>query len=430
MKNRIKHNWGLKLAALFCAAILWMVSTEINDPAEEKQIFGIKVQIVNTGSFTSKGLTYNVLNNSDNVKVTLRGKKSVLDKIADDDVMLRADMSNLTDGNTIPIEWDINNSLANQIGEVVLSKDQVYLSIEEIDKKQLRIEIVQNGKLPEGYVTGTVTTDTNTMTITGPASAVAPVTRAMVDINLDNATTNINMAAGIRLLDAEGKEVTDPEIDKSIENIIVNVPVLPTKEVLIVCEVTGTPQEGFVVNGNVTLSQETVRVAAKETVLNSISEIRIPSSVLNMQGRTENLVENVDIRKYLPADTMLANRAESGIVTVTVEVEAIRHRVLTFSGSDVQLLNNPDSNTWLIEAVPNQSLRLRLAGLQKNLEAIDLSVVIPHFDLSALKDADGNLTEGEHTVNILFLIPEEVIQEANVTVKLRVTKINYEAAMQ
>ena len=104
--------------------------------------------------------------------------------------------------------------------------------------------------------------------------------------------------------------------------------------------------------------------------------------------------------------------------------------MLTFSGSDVQLLNNPDSNTWLIEAVPNQSLRLRLAGLQKNLEAIDLSVVIPHFDLSALKDADGNLTEGEHTVNILFLIPEEVIQEANVTVKLRVTKINYEAAMQ
>ena len=423
MKSKIKHNWGLKLAAVLCAAVLWMISTDINDPIDEKRIFGVKVQVVNTGSLTSQGMTYNVLNNTDNVAITVQAKTSVLNQIADDDISLRADMSKITDENTIPIEWNVDDSIDNLVESVSLNKDYVYLSIEQVNKKQLRIEVVENGKLPDGYVTGSITTETNTMSISGPASAVEPVSRAVVDINLDNATNNINMEAVIRLLDEDGKEVSNSEITKSIDSVIVNVPVLMTKEVPIVFESMGTPAEGYAATGDITPSQTTVMIAGKENALNNVTEIRVPASELNVDDAKESVVENVDIRKYLPSDISLANRTESGVVSVTVGVEAIRNRVISFGGSDIQLLNNPDTQRWLVEAIPDQSLRLRLSGLQRNLDNVDLSVVVPHVDLSVLTDADGNLVPGETEANVLFLIPEDVIQEETVKVKLRITQI-------
>lgn len=423
MKNKLKHNWGLKLCAVLVAAVLWMISVDTNDPVQQKIVFGVKVQMINTSGITSQGKTYKVLNNSDSVTVTIEAKNSVLSQIADDDVVLRADMSKMNDENTVPIEWDVDDSIQKRIQNVSLSRDNVYLAIENVEKKQLRIEVVETGKLPDGYVTGTITTETNTMTITGPESAVDPVRHAAVEINLDNATNNINMETEIKLLDEEGKEVDNEEIAKSINSVIVNVPILMTKEVPIVYETSGVPQEGYAANGNVTVSQDTILIAGRESALNGISEIKIPASELNVEDAEENVVKNIDIRKYLPADISLANRKESGIITATVEVEAIRNRVVSFSGSDIQLLNNPDSQRWLIEAVPNQSLRLRLAGLQKDLENIDLSVVVPHIDLGVLRNADGTLTAGEVNADVLFLIPEDVTQEDNVRVTLRITEI-------
>ena len=430
MKNKLKRNLGLKLAAILLATVLWMINMDLNDPVDKRMLFGVKVQIVNADLLTSQGMTYKVLNNSDNVTVTFQGKTSLLSQISEEDITLKADIARMNSENTIPIEWLVEDSVVNRLQGVSLSKENVYLSLEKVDTRQLRIEVAESGKLPAGYVTGTISTATNTFSISGPESAIAPVKRAVVDINLDNATTNINMEAAIRLLDAEGKEINNPEIRKTIDSVSVNVPVLLTKEVPIVFESMGMPEEGYAATGVMSISQPTVLIAARESVLNNVAEIRIPASALNIDGLKESLVQNVDIRKYLPSEVVLAERTESGIVSVTVEIEAIRHKVLTFSGNDIQLLNNPDTQKWLIEAVPNQYLRLRLAGLTRYLDAVDLSVVVPHIDLSVLEEDNGELIPGEVDVNILFLVPEELVQEENVKVRLRVTQINTEAVAQ
>ena len=46
--------------------------------------------------------------------------------------------------------------------------------------------------------------ETNTLSISGPESAVNAVNRAVVDISLDNVTANVEIDATIRLLDADG----------------------------------------------------------------------------------------------------------------------------------------------------------------------------------------------------------------------------------
>ena len=66
--------------------------------------------------------------------------------------------------------------------------------------------------------------ETNTLSISGPESAVNAVSRAVVDISLDNVTANVEIDATIRLLDADGNEITSSEIRKNVDSVKVTVP--------------------------------------------------------------------------------------------------------------------------------------------------------------------------------------------------------------
>lgn len=66
-----------------------------------------------------------------------------------------------------------------------LQTDQyVQLQVENKKTRQLSIEVAKNGTLPDGYATGRIDMETNTLSISGPESAVNAVSRAVVDISL------------------------------------------------------------------------------------------------------------------------------------------------------------------------------------------------------------------------------------------------------
>jgi len=427
MKSKLKHNLGLKLLAVLFAVVLWMISADINDPVDSKYISGVKVKIINEDLLTAKNQTYKVLNASDTVRVQVRAKESILEEITEEDVTVRADLANLSENNTVKLDLIVDSSIENRVEYVQMNSEYLYLQIDELAQKQFRIEVITSGELPDGYVLGKITTETNTMSISGPETAVGEVTRAIVDINLDNATSNIAMAASIRLLNSDGKDVSDNDLKKSINSVMINVPVLPTKEVPVRFQYSGVPGEGFAATGNVTASSSSVVVAGKESLLDNLTEIVVPASELSLDGVTENLVKNLDIRKYLPAEVILAGNSNAGTIQVDVEVLPLRQRVIAFRETDIQLFNKPDPQQWVIEPVSGQSLRLELEGLEQDLEGIDLSVVVPHIDLKVLLNEEGALTEGEFDTEILFLIPETVTKNQNATVKLRVRQVIAEA---
>ena len=125
--------------------------------------------------------------------------------------------------------------------------------------------------------------ETNTLSISGPESAVNAVSRAVVDISLDNVTANVEIDATIRLLDADGNEITSSEIRKNVDSVKVTVPILETKEVTISASAIGEPADGYEQTGTVTVSPETVKIAGRAAVLDKISEINLVPNQLTRQ---------------------------------------------------------------------------------------------------------------------------------------------------
>lgn len=419
MKDRLMHNLGLKIMAVLFSIVLWMVAVDINDPVSDKYINNVPVQLVNTGILVSQDKTYKVLDNTDTVRVIVRAPKSVLSEIDGQSVSAKADMSQITEENQVPIVASLNSSL--DVERIRTDKQFVELQVENKKTRQLAIEVEKTGKLPEGYVTGRVDTETNTMSITGPESSVGLVQRAVVDVSLDDVTSNVEIEAAIRLLDAEGNEVVSSDIRKSIESVKVTVPILETKKVAVKASSSGTPADGYALTGNVTFDPAAVTVAGRAAALEQIDVIEIPDTELDVTDAEASVTKAVDIRDYLPTGVSLADSSFDGMVRITAEIAAIKRKTISVDGGSVQLLNVPDG--WLAEAVEGQRLSLSVRGLQENLNTVDAASVTPHVDLAALADADGNFTAGEHEVTVRFILPETVQQVERVTLKVRLTHI-------
>lgn len=422
MKNKLTHNLGLKIMAVLCAVLLWMVATDINNPVDRKYIYNVSVQLLNAGSITKQDKTYKVLNNSDSVRVTVRAQKSVLTEISDKNITAKADCSKLTPEGTVPIEVTVNDKyLDNKIESVQADKEFLQLEIEDKITKQLSIEVIKNGTLPEGYVTGRVSTETNMMSISGPESAIAPVARAVVEVSMSGVSSDVDILANIRLLDEDGNEVTNYGIRKSIESVKVTVPILKTKEVpVIFSKPVGTPADGYVLQA-VKMEPQTIVIAGRDTALDNIEQIELSDEELDITGAVQTITNAVDIRKYLPADVSLSDHAFNGYVILTAEIEAVRHKSVSIAENAVQILNVPQG--WQADLLPGQNLRVSITGLQENLDTVNEETITPHTDISALFNADGTALEGEQEITIKVLLPASVKQEETVTALIRLTKL-------
>lgn len=420
MKNKLMHNLGLKIMAVLFSAVLWMIAKDINDPLVSNPYYNVPVQLTNTGSLTAKNKTWRVLDNTDTVRVTVSAPSSVLSNITKDNIVARADVSRLTEDNTVPIEVSLNDkALESDVDSIRTDKASVLLEIEERLTEQLGVEVIQSGTLPEGYTTGKISTDTNTISISGPESAIAPVRRAVVEVQLDGAVSDINIQTQVRLLDEEGNEVSNTNIKKNTESIRVTVPIMMLKEVPISWQVTGTPQDGYVLTGTNSCVPNTVVIAGRESVLAETEGIEIPASELDVTDAEENVVRTVDIRKYLPANVTLGDPAFNGNVVLTAEVEAIRRKTVNLTESTIPVLGVPDG--WLADLVPGQNLRVTLRGLQRNLAEVTEATIQPHVNVSAIPEEE--LTAGEHEIVVNFIIPDNIQQEAVVRATIRLTKL-------
>ena len=110
MKKALTRNLGLKLASLVLAFVLWFLVAQIYDPKDTVTFNNIQVRLINTELLDEEGKVYEVLDNSNLVRVTVTGPQSIVkSELRRSDIVAEADMSKLTDINTIAITYYCEN---------------------------------------------------------------------------------------------------------------------------------------------------------------------------------------------------------------------------------------------------------------------------------------------------------------------------------
>ena len=107
MQKRITKNLTLKILAFLIAVFLWLIVVNIDDPVDDKTFLNIPVQVTHEEVITDNNNTYQIVDNTQEVNVTVTAQRSVLDKIKAEDIQATADMKELTLRTQVPIEITI-----------------------------------------------------------------------------------------------------------------------------------------------------------------------------------------------------------------------------------------------------------------------------------------------------------------------------------
>lgn len=421
MKKKLTDNLGLKIGSVLFAALLWLLVTNINNPATTRRVNNVRVTIINGEVLTSQGKIYEVLDDSDVLDyVAITGPKTVMNNIGGGDLVAIADMNKLTADDTIPIELSTvqyNESLDS----IRASSGVVKLKVEDRKSISIPLRAETSGTLQEGYIVGDVTTDQNLVRVSGPESLISMIETAEVSVGIAGFTGDIGTNAEIKLYDANGTEVPKDKLTMNINTVGVNVEILGTKSVPLRFAASGAPANGYRATGVISSSPETVLLAGKGSVLRNLSVIEIPDTEVDITGATGNVTTTVDIRPYLSGSVELAEAGFDGNVAVTVNVEQEVTRSITISESNIVIENLPEQYEGVISTY-EEEFPIQVRGLAEEVNALEAGQIRGVVDINRLLETGviEELGEGYYDVNLAFNLPDTVSLRENITVRLNI----------
>ena len=420
MKKLLTRNLGLKLASLVLAFVLWFLVAQIYDPKDTVTFNNIQVRLVNTELLEEEGKVYEVLDNSNLVRVTVTGPQSIVkSELRRSDIVAEADMSKLTDINTIAITYYCEN-ISNDSVEIKGNHDSVRLNVEDKTSKWIKLESNTIGDVASGYMIGNVTLDQTNIEVTGPKSAISQVDHAGVDINVTDSTTSLSANVDIKLYDADDNELVLESVKKNVDSAYMTVEVLATKEVPVEIEYMGVPEDGYMATGEVESSVPTVRIAGTVSTLVGISAITVPEDRMNITGQTDNLVDIINLKEYLPSNVRLADKSFDGKITATVYIEPIVSKDLTVAAENISVTGVPDGMEAEITSTAEE-YNITVSGLSRDVSILHDSSVTGILNLTQWMEDNGveELTPGTYTIPVTFNLAEDITVTPDINIHIR-----------
>ncbi len=419
MRRMLTENLGLKIGSVLFAALLWLLVTNINNPSSRIRISHVPVRIINTELITDQGKVFEVLEGSDVIdSVTIMLPRSYAESISEENIVAVADMKNLTNVNTIPIELSINK-YNESLDSISGSSSVVKLNIEEKRSLSIPLKSEATGTLQEGYIIGDVLPDQNLVRISGPASVISRIKSAEVSVSVSGFTSDVGTSAEIRLYDEQGTEIPKKNLTLNINSVGVKVEILTTKKVPLRFTASGQPAEGYRATGVVVSTPDTIELAGKSNVLKNLSVIDVQESVVDLTDASGNRTAVVDIREYLPGNVDLSDKEFDGEVTVTAFVAEETGRNILIREREIEILNVPEGYEAAVSAYEDE-FYIQARGLAEDLDALETETIRGSVDIEKLLAAGmiEALAAGDYDVPLSFNLPETLTLREGITIRL------------
>jgi len=408
----VTNNFGLKILALIVSCGLWVVVDNINDPIESQPFYNIPVEIINTDLVTNEGKVYEVLDGTDTVNVTVRGKRTVLSYISKEDIKAVADMSELTLMNTVGIK--VSSARSNSELDFKTNIDSVKFAIENMKRDQKPINVSTSGEPAEGYVVGGLKPSQNVVRLSGPESLIDQIDHIDAVANIDGYSSDIDTSVELKLYDKENNEIRNSSIKTNISTVNVTVTIYATKVVPLSFDIPDEPANGYVVSGELFSMPETVTIAGRSSVLDGISRIVVSDPALSVENRTENLTTVINVKKYLPTGVQFADSSFGGNVSVTVGIEQLVTKELRIPAAKFAADKKPDNLKLTLREIDTQEYyTIRISGTKAAVDAVEADGVVGVIDMDILLEKLGlaEWVPGIYPGEIIFNLPNNVTLE-------------------
>lgn len=418
MRKKVFNNWGLKLASLVLAVVLWFLVVQIEDPTDTKTFSSITVKITGTESFEKTNQVYKVLDKTDKVSVTVRAPKSIIGQLRATDIVAEADLNKITEDNTVEIKYDVQN--VGRVESVEGNRDSVKFSVEAKRSKWIRVMKNVVGEVAENCVVASTTAELDIIEVSGPQSVVDTISYASAEMDVTGYSNSITANVDVKLYDAEGNVVENDSVRKSENSIRMKVEVLALKEVPVEVGYVGSPADGHMVTGVILRDPETVKIAGMPYALANISKITVPDECVNIGGESSAVTVNIDLRPYLPSGVILPDEEAGTSMDVTVYIEPIVERTLNVPVTNIQVSNLPEGLKTEKDAAVTEC-SLQVFGLAEHINPLKATDVQGLIDIAEwMKEKNiSELRPGRYDIPVAFELGDGIsAKEVKMKIKL------------
>lgn len=406
MKEKLTNNLSIKLLTIPLAAIIWLIIINIDDPVSKTTIPNVSVEVLNESSIISAKQVYDVVEGG-TVSVTIKAKRSILDKIRKSDIKVTADLENITQFNRVELVPQCSK-FENDILELTTNPKMLTVTLEESATEVKSVQPIQTGVVDSGYYIDSIKTTPNMIEITGAKSVVEKIAEVRVTVDVSGKQQSFKKTRlSPKVYDENGKEIDSSRLIFSHTDITARVTVLPTKMVPIQIAQEGEPMMGYYVTG-IEFDPSQIEIAGKAETLSKIYSIPI---TVNIAGANGDMDRDIDLTQYLPENTKLVG--DVAAIAVRIKVKRLATKDFSVGIDDLKVVNQP-KDLELVFSAENPMVKITVMGLEEELAPLTLE------DLNAYIDLEG-LGIGKHTVDVKVKLSEGfyLSTSPDITIKLQ-----------
>ncbi|MCF2657255.1 YbbR-like domain-containing protein [Lacrimispora saccharolytica] len=420
MKKWITNNLGLKILALLVSVGLWIIAININDPVSENT-YTVNVSLQNAGVLSSAGKYFEVKDNSDRIKVVVRGTRTALSQFNQADIVATADLSKITEDNLVPIDLSTTKQ-SDKIEGIRSDSQYVKLALEDVRRLQMPIEVKVLNDPQDGYILGSTQTSQNVVIISGPESIINQVESAAVEIDVSGATTDVKISLPIHLYSKEDDIIDTTKVNMSVQEISTTASILQKAVVPLIAIPQGTPTQGYVLNGIIEGLPTEITIAGKSNIVSKIPYIDISES-LDVNDIYQNTSYEININDYLPDGvSMVGNVGNNGILDISVGVDKESERTIVLDPEAIQVIGVPEGYSATVSDLEDD-VEVPVSGLKSLLDTVDESKLVPVINVDKYLSNNGlTIEKGHIDIPLDITLPDNVRLSREVKVRITVTE--------
>jgi YbbR domain-containing protein len=259
MARRLWENLGTLLMAFFLAVLVWIVAVSEGNPVEERSLT-VPIELV--GKPDDMMLIGSVITRTE---VTLRATRLAWLRLTPRQVNVSADLSDLEPG-THPVKLQYSTTEENvRIQQV--EPAEVTVTLERSAVREIPVDVTLLGQPAAGYESEPPQLSADTVTVSGPSSAVGRVAAIVARLSIEGLREDFRGPVNFIPVDSAGSPVAS--VDLQPESAQVTVPITQRegyRDVAVKLVITGQVASGYQVT-NITVSPNSITIASADPQL-------------------------------------------------------------------------------------------------------------------------------------------------------------------
>ncbi len=370
------------LISLAASLILWTYVVTVVNTEMTETFYRVPVVFSGEDTLAECGLT---ITDGANSTITLQvtSSRSVIQQLSSENITVTVDVSKITAAGEFERGYVINYPNSVQPSNVSVNRKSpalISFTVEKLVSAEIPVKTVFEGSVKDGYILESLTTNYNSITITGTKEQVEEVSHALIIVGDEEISSSISRNMNYTMMDQDNEPVDMTGVGVDVEKIKVAVNVVKYKEVPLVVEFTkggGATEE----NVDWKVNPSTITISGDEAALDDINKIVL--NTLDMSTLMEDTTQSYPI--VLPDGI----KNESGQAEATVTIALSGLSTTTLRVSNFEFSNVPEG--FDANAV-TKALSVTVRGPSNSISAVRNSDIRIEIDLGNISGVAGTYT--------------------------------------